>query len=942
MGIVEPEVDIYVGGAEGWVPVETDVRQGVADSGGGITITRGRSAEGTVAAPGSAQLVLADPSGAYAGGNPRSPYFGLLGRNTPIRIGLPLVGDDFGRTVASSWGATPSGQTWDATGGAPADFAVASGVATITHPTIDVLRWTDLDVQLVDGEQVADIATSATTTGASLVTGHMARYNPVTGECYWLRLEFNPTGTLSVKISKFVASAGLVGIAELIDVPDLTYAAGQPLRMRSSVVDGRLSIRVWDPDDPEPATWTLTATDTDITDAGRVGFMTWVVGGNTNSPALTVSVDNYRVLDRRAVMEVPSWPPRWTVNGSDVWTTITAQGILQRLSGLRRPLRSALRRAIPRTSPVAYWPLEDPAGSTTAAADESTAAEPMRLFGYSRFTIPGSGGQPQAPAGLPVFASGSGVPGSAPVLDLSQGGTLWAPVPQVTGATGWQVEWVMRCPRGETAGQVALRWITNDNYTDHPEAGRQIAWDVDITTSGITIFYSMVESPFTTFGSGFANFTPFDGLSHHYRVNAEVIGGEIWADLYIDGVLSANIVSLSETEAGTTGQVQSVIVNPLEVAAGASSMPTVGHIAVWASLPDTSDVVSAATGHAGETAGARLARLAAEQGVPMAVVGDPDDTEPMGPQGIRTLYDLLTECAAIDGGVLYEQRETLGLAYRTRASLYNQDPLLEVDYTHLAPGLEPEPDTFAVTNDVTVTGNTGTYRAVLESGRLSVQDPPDGIGEVPEDVPVNEAYPHQLPHLASWLRGLGTWDEARYPQVPVMLHGAPFRSDVELTARAAALDSGRVLAIDGLPDWLPPGPIRLMVQGGTERIPTSAERTLSWVMEPAEPYTVGVVEDEVLGRADTDGMELATDFTAGTDTSMSVTVTAGPAPILTSTHASMFPFDIRCGAVVLEVTGISGGGPYTFTVTQAPVNGITGLLAAGASLSLAHPWRAAL
>jgi hypothetical protein len=74
---------------------------------------------------------------------------------------------------------------------------------------------------------------------------------------------------------------------------------------------------------------------------------------------------------------------------------------------------------------------------------------------------------------------------------------------------------------------------------------------------------------------------------------------------------------------------------------------------------------------------------------------------------------------------------------------------------------------------------------------------------------------------------------------------------------------------------------------------------------PASPWTVGVAEDEVLGRADTDGSVLAADFDAGTDTTAVVSVTDGPAWINSTDHSAMFPLDIRSGGVVLEVTGIS-------------------------------------
>ena len=109
---------------------------------------------------------------------------------------------------------------------------------------------------------------------------------------------------------------------------------------------------------------------------------------------------------------------------------------------------------------------------------------------------------------------------------------------------------------------------------------------------------------------------------------------------------------------------------------------------------------------------------------------------------------------------------------------------------------------------------------------------------------------------------------------------------------------------------------------------------------PAGPWTVGVLEDPVLGRADTDGSELATAIGA-TDTTITVAVTSGPLWIVGSA-APDFPFNLALGGEVMTVTGISGAtSPQTFTVVRG-ANGVALAHPAGAALSLADPMRAAL
>ena len=132
-----------------------------------------------------------------------------------------------------------------------------------------------------------------------------------------------------------------------------------------------------------------------------------------------------------------------------------------------------------------------------------------------------------------------------------------------------------------------------------------------------------------------------------------------------------------------------------------------------------------------------------------------------------------------------------------------------------------------------------------------------------------------------------------------------------------------------------------MVQGFEEDI-----REFSWDItlwcSPAGPWTVGVVEDTVLGRPDTDGSELASGVSSSA-TSWSVAVTAGPLWITSAAFPTHFPLDVMLGGERVRVSAISGGSsPQTFTISQRSVNGIVKSHLAGAPLSLADPMRPAL
>src|SRR5690606_16695580 len=136
--------------------------------------------------------------------------------------------------------------------------------------------------------------------------------------------------------------------------------------------------------------------------------------------------------------------------------------------------------------------------------------------------------------------------------------------------------------------------------------------------------------------------------------------------LWVDGTIA--------TIATTSG---AMTVTPIEqlalVGTPDSRDAAMGYVAVYGqTAPSHIAAARAALGFVGEIAGRRFERLCREEGITVHIVGDPDDTEAMGPQTVATLVSLLRSCEATDMGIMYEPREALALGYRTRQSLYNQ------------------------------------------------------------------------------------------------------------------------------------------------------------------------------------------------------------------------------------------------------------------------------
>src|SRR5688500_10303400 len=79
----------------------------------GIRIDQGRGAEGTVATHTRCDFELDNRAPhPYSPNNPAGTYYGHLGKNIPVRIGIKALADAFGDAVSNGWGTADTGQAW--------------------------------------------------------------------------------------------------------------------------------------------------------------------------------------------------------------------------------------------------------------------------------------------------------------------------------------------------------------------------------------------------------------------------------------------------------------------------------------------------------------------------------------------------------------------------------------------------------------------------------------------------------------------------------------------------------------------------------------------------------------------------------------------------------------------------------------------------------------
>ncbi|MFF4369623.1 hypothetical protein [Streptomyces sp. NPDC001594] len=843
--------------------------------------------------PSTTTLTLEDPTGAFNNRNPRSPYYGQLGRNTPLRysvdganVALVLPPGDVGRVTTPDAAAlditgdldlradlTPT--SWDGDRGAagwPVLGKASSGQfaywLTVQSDGRLVLSWSTTGSNILS--VVSTLAVPFTPGQRGAIRAVLDVNNGASGRTTTFYTSDTIAGTWT-QLGDAVIEAGITSIfagTAALQIGDLTAFSYAPIGRRFHAVEVRSGIGgsiVANPIFTSQASGATGFTDA----AGR----TWSLAG-------TAQITSRRT---RTVGEISEWAPRWHVSGNDVLAPVTAAGIMRRLGQGRRPLKSALTRGLPTLSPVAYWPLED-------GRDSRQAYSPI------------AGVQPLTVSGLNMAADTS-FPAADALPTIVGGATLTGAVPRYAGSV-WEIDFHYKINSAPASSGTILEWVTTG-----------VPWRIWRLRFGPTNYDLVVED-----GTGATTLVTSVNIASNYGTGwyqFSVVAIPIGGDLFV--ITSGG----SNTLVGaSSGQVTSFSTTFGASLAGSGF----GHLAVYKA--STATPAGYETAWRGETAGDRVVRLGAEEAVTVDVWGDPQAQQAMGYQRPAQLVDLLAECEAADGGILMEDRERLGLVYQGRTSFYNRAPALTIPYGHLSELGPPRDDDTRIRNDRTVSRVNGSFgRWTLDTGSMSTQNAPAGVGLYEDSTSVNVADDSQCQPLAQWLVHLGTVDEARYPQVKILLHKYPQYIDA-----VTNLDSGSIIRVTGLPAHLPPGPLDLLVEGYEETLgPLSWEIVLT--CSPAEPWQVGVVEDIVRGRLDTEGSQLASGVSS-TATTLSVATTSGP---VWSPVAADWPFDADLNGEIVTVTAVSGStSPQSWTVIRS-MNGVVKSHLSGAPVQLAAP-----
>lgn len=906
-----------------------------------ITVNRGTAVGATNSQISRGTVRITNEDGALTPFLPTSPYWPNVDTGTPARIRVRTetfaVTDTFTRSVSNGWGTADTGEAWTLALGSASEFSVSSGAGRVSLGSVGSSRRQLLPGTYRNVTVTFDSAVSAVATGAAIGAGVMLR-QVSTNDHVWATVEFHLANAIQVKLWRVDGASTDLGAAF---VDGLTYTAGQVIRTKVESSGSRILIKAWAAADPEPDVWHLSAdTDHNLVGGGQIGIRDILFTGNTNALPVTVSHSNLWITeapsDRLEGYIADVRPTFLPTPGGGAWSEVFVDvaGVGSRLEKQESPAWSPLRRSLQLAEipPIAYWPLEDPEGASYGVSAYPT--HPNMLVD----------------AGVVTFGVSAGVPseehltryGTRPLVSLAAGGRMTAAVPLSGVTTEWAAAITSSSFAPYIPGSPDLRLVEW-----HTPGGTYVRWAfVQLGAGGFQVRayeHDGTRHDVVTAAGDYAALLT-------YQVDVNQNGGNIDVRASVGGTSLG-----SGSIAGTVAPITRLYLNPDRVNTTAATLAEgarliFGHIQISddhdaLESPRYSDTtlevmngvhLRADQAWYQEAAHQRIKRLCDEERVPCGILGDASTTgqTQLGAQQEGAFTDLITAAAdAESGGLLYEAG--FGYRYLPRSARYGRDVALAVDLaTYQYAGndsatsvLVPQLDARNATEwTIERTGGGQSAYAAPEEYR-------DRRGTIREQATLDLLRDQDTVHHAAWRVHLGMdAADARYPSLPVDLAANP-----ELVEDWLLCDIGSRVQRLNQPTVAGYGAIDQVIEGYTEQLGPRLWK-VSANCSPAGVWDVATVEDDVLGRPDTEGSELATGVDAD-DTSWSVATTSGP---LWTTAAGDFPFPVTIAGEVVTVTNITGASsPQTFTVVRS-VNGVVKSHSAGTALSLARPMIAAL
>jgi hypothetical protein len=883
-----------------------------------ISITRGRSDEASQSQPSSANVAMVNDDGALTPHNPMSPYYPYIRRSTPIRFSVENEVALFCGSVGAA-ASTPDTAAFDLTDDLwlACEFDAHNEYGTsylISKWTLSggqksyglgirngkiVFHWADNILAL---NEVAAPMPPKSSNGHTMV-GASAEYLSA-GIMVVTFYYADEWGTWTSYFRDTTDSPGGGGPQATTAPLDLGRAfKGKiyraELRNNNSPAATLLASPIPANETHGDATWV---------DAQA---RTWTV-----QPGSAITNRDIRFCGQISEI-VPSWPAGDISNEDegDVGLAnvhFAAAGTLRRLGQGTKEVDSPIKRVVMSklnySDVRAYWPMEEEGDANAFSAMDRTW--PWVTRGERTNVMTRRGG----------FTPGAedSLLGSKALPGMNEAGGWSAVVPRLpTTPTSWAVDSFLLVPeRSETVGFSIL----NVETTGSPWT----RWSLRLGPTSLQLVW--INRNNDDYGEQTWAQGTFPTGWVHVRLSGTKVGSVVQ--------MKVKITKIDEDDFGGATQVVNVAVTTMGQVIGINnyvdntSMPpsgmAQGHVILHRTRPETW-LIEAARAHDGERAMDRIYRLCIENGVTPSLIGPVELSQPLGPQPISDIMSILDDCVNVDLGLLNDARHSLGLEYRSSTSLYNQNHPIELNAKQdkIANPFVPVEDDQALRNDVTAQMSNGD-----QEWREFDQDSIDLEGIYDDSVTVNVHDAIQLPDQAGWRLHTGTKAGMRYPSLSLDLGVVPL-----LIPRWLATNPGTALRLLELPH-AHPFDVDLIVQGYTETLDP-----FMWIVNAnctrGDIWQVGVVEDAVLGRVESNGTYIQ-DPIDDNDTTFD-TFASGTRWIDSANFPTEFPFNIVLNGEEMTVTAISGLTlSQTWTVVRS-ANGVVKSHPALTDVKLATP-----
>lgn len=903
-------VEILINGT--WTNVTSYVRRDAE-----IFISaRGKASEQGTYSPTTCEFALNNRDGRFVNKNPNSPYFGQLPFNIPVRVSvtedrsfavltsddgsyvhtsdkasLDITGDidvrieyepvkytgDDGMILASKYLRTGSdNRSWallvskngypilrwttDGTSGTIIDASCTVPLDMSVTPT--ALRAT-LDVNNGSGGYTATFYTSTTISDSWTQLGSPVVTTAGTTSIF--------SGTADLEIGRIdnglnFGITGFEGLSGRVYGFELYNGIGGTLVANAAIYSRSRGDLVWSD--------------------GLASANTWLVS------LAEVSPDDFRFYG-----EIAALPIEADISGSDVYVPIQAADVTRRYGKSGTVIKSALASYfdayITSESVTGYWKCEDGAQATTLANSNPRG-------------VPGTFGDVS-------FGTPSDLPASAGAVTINSTSSYITLTGRTFGNTGNTCfNWAAKMP-SVPAGSTTMLNLTAIAGT----VGR-----VNMSVTATTFDLAAYDTDGALITSNSTLWTATTSPDHWllYRIQMQQVGANVQLDIGWyhpgDGVLYGAGALVFAGTAGRFFQCQ--------IAGSTGNVGTqFAHFFQGQFFLDntTTDYVQAASAFNGETTAARWTRVCSQNDIDGVVVGSTDACEVMNVQPIDTPLNVLYACVDTERSVAYPDRSSAALVFRTRASLMNQyGPTVSHTGGDLGPPRpKPANDDGLLRNAVTAVRSDGsTGYATQDTGPNSTALPtatPPGAGIVPGKVSADTYLSERLQDIAAEDVFLGTWDEPRWPAVPVLLERSPYTGTAAKIRRAhtlSRLDVGDLLTISDLPSYMSPDSASLMIRGMTEVLGNRTWR-ITWNTSQYGPYIANNLTSSAASRyrvaAGNAGYVLSGSTLTTTGTTFDVVI-----PTYSKTWGDSFgkpnnfPINVVIGGEVITVGAISTQG----------------------------------